>query len=86
MIRKKIVVKNEIGMHVRAAIEFTRQANRFSSEVRLFKDGIWVNGKSIISVLTLGIGNKDRVTLEVEGEDEKACFKVLKAILEMEKL
>ncbi|MEO0098824.1 MAG: HPr family phosphocarrier protein, partial [candidate division WOR-3 bacterium] len=78
MIKKEILVKNEIGMHIRAAIEFTKVANRFSSEVRLFKDGVWVNGKSIISVLTLGIGNNNRVVLEVKGKDEVACFKALK--------
>ncbi len=86
MIREEIEVKNEIGMHIRAAIEFTRQANKFESEVRLFKDGIWVPGKSIISVLTLGLPNKSRVILEVSGEDEVECFKTLKAILETEKL
>lgn len=86
MIRKEILVKNEIGMHIRAAIEFTKVANRFHSEVRLGKNGVWVDGRSIISVLTLGIGNKSRVILEVKGKDEVACFKALKAILETEKL
>ncbi len=86
MIREEIVVKNEIGMHIRAAIEFTRQANKYESEVRLFKDGIWINGKSIISVLTLGIANNNQVILEVSGPDEVKCFKALKAILETEKL
>lgn len=86
MIKKEIEVKNEIGMHIRVAIEFTKVANRFHSEVRLGKDGIWVDGKSIISVLTLGIGNKARVILEVKGKDEVVCFKALKAILEAEKL
>ncbi len=86
MIKREIEVKNEIGMHIRAAIEFTKIANRFHSDVRLGKDGVWVDGKSIISVLTLGIGNKARVTLEVKGRDEVACFKALKAILETERL
>lgn len=86
MIREEITVKNEVGMHIRAAIEFTKQANKHESEVRLFKDGIWINAKSIISLLTLGIANNNRVILEVCGRDEEDCFRALKAILETEKL
>jgi|UniRef100_A0A7C3URG9 phosphocarrier protein len=86
MIREKITVKNEVGLHVRVAVEFTKVANRFDSEVRLCKDGTWINGKSIVSVLTLGISRNNQVILEVKGKDEVPCFKALKAILQTEKL
>lgn len=81
MIREKIVIQNEVGLHARPAAEFVKTAERFSSEVWLCKDGIWVSGKSILSILTLAAEKNSEVILEVQGKDEANAFKALKSIL-----
>ncbi len=81
MITGKIVIRGAVGLHARPAADFVREAEKFKSKVRLAKDGIWVNGKSILSILTLAAEKGSVVVLEVSGEDEKAAFKVLETRL-----
>ncbi|OYD14800.1 phosphocarrier protein HPr [candidate division WOR-3 bacterium JGI_Cruoil_03_51_56] len=82
MRRCEVVIRKAVGLHARPAADFVRKAERFKSKVRLAKDGVWVNGKSILSILTLAAENGSVVVLEVKGEDEKEAFEALKAKLE----
>jgi ribosome-associated toxin RatA of RatAB toxin-antitoxin module len=45
MLKKKITVKNKLGLHARAAVKFVNLANRFGSSVRIEKDGAEIDGK-----------------------------------------
>jgi len=81
MITEKIIIKNEVGLHARPASEFVRIAERYSASVRLCKDGIWVNGKSILAILTLAAEKGSEVILEVKGKDESTAFRALKSVL-----
>ncbi|MEN9979529.1 MAG: HPr family phosphocarrier protein [candidate division WOR-3 bacterium] len=78
MIREEVVIGGPVGLHARPAAEFVKLAERFKSRVRLAKDGIWVNGKSILAILTLAAEKGSAVILEVSGEDEAEAFAVLK--------
>lgn len=78
MIREEVVIGGPVGLHARPAAEFVKLAERFKSQVRLAKDGIWVNGKSILAILTLAAEKGSTVILEVSGEDEEEAFSVLK--------
>ncbi len=78
MKREIITIGGPVGLHARPAAEFVKVAERFRSRVRLAKDGIWVNGKSILAILSLAAEKGSQVTLEVSGEDEKEAFQVLK--------
>lgn len=82
MITETIVIKNEVGLHARPAAQFVKVAEKFASKVRLCKDGIWVNGKSVLGILTLAAEKGSQVILEVDGEDEQDALKELKKILE----
>ncbi|MCX7731803.1 MAG: HPr family phosphocarrier protein [candidate division WOR-3 bacterium] len=78
MIREEVIIGGPVGLHARPAAEFVKLAERFKSRVRLAKDGIWVNGKSILAILTLAAEKGSTVILEVSGEDEAEAFVVLK--------
>ncbi len=78
MIREEVIIGGPVGLHARPAAEFVKLAERFKSRVRLAKDGIWVNGKSILAILTLAAEKGSTVILEVSGEDEDEAFPVLK--------
>ncbi len=80
MKRKKLITKK--GLHVRPARVFVEEARKYESRIYLEKDGEQpVNGKSIMSVLTLAAGPGSIVYLEVDGPDEEECFAVLEDLL-----
>lgn len=82
MITEKIIIKNEVGLHARPAAQFVKVAEKFASKVRLCKDGIWVNGKSVLGILTLAAEKGSQVILEVDGNDEQEALVELKKVLE----
>jgi phosphocarrier protein len=82
MIQEKVIIKNEVGLHARPAAQFVKIAERYKSKVRLCKDGIWVNGKSVLGILTLAAEHGSEVILEVSGPDEDMAFNALKRVLE----
>jgi len=77
MLEKKIVIKNKLGLHARAAAKFVHLANRFSSSVKIIKDSNEIDGKSILGILTLAAIQGTMITLKVSGGDEAMAFKAL---------
>ena len=82
MMKGKVTVGGVVGLHARPASDFVQVAERYSSEIRLVKDGMRVNGKSILAILTLAASKGSIVGLEVHGEDEREAFEALKLKLE----
>jgi phosphocarrier protein len=78
----KVTVGGSVGLHARPAASFVRASEQFSSEVRLVKDGMRVNGKSILAILTLAAERGSEVVLEVDGEDEHEAMALLRGKLE----
>lgn len=81
MIREKVKLEIEVGLHARPAAEFVKIAERFKSKIRVCKDGIWVNGKSILSLLTLAAEKGSELILEADGVDEQEAINALKKFL-----
>ena len=53
LVQREVEIVNRAGMHARPAAEFVKTAGRFAAEIRVEKDGLEVNGKSIMGVLML---------------------------------
>ncbi|MFB3060997.1 MAG: HPr family phosphocarrier protein, partial [Candidatus Binatia bacterium] len=68
-ISKRLEIKNRLGLHARAAALLVQTVSRFSSEVKISKDGQVVDGRSIIGLLTLGAAKGSRVRVEAKGND-----------------
>lgn len=77
MIERVLKVKNKAGIHARPASMITQVATRFKSEIYIKKEDIkgWMNGKSLLGILSLEIYYQDRVVLRCEGEDEREAMK-----------
>lgn len=76
-VRKKIEIKNRLGMHARASALLVQTVNRFSSEVKISKDDYVVNARSIMGVLTLGAAKGSKIRVETKGEDaQEAMFAI----------
>ena len=60
---------NQRGLHARASAKFVKLASSFESEIRVTRDGVTVDARSIMGLLMLGAGNGCGVTIEGEGPD-----------------
>ncbi len=67
-------IRNRHGLHARAAAQLVRVANQYMSEVRLVKEGMEVNGKSIMGVLMLAAPKDTKILVRVVGEDADAAL------------
>lgn len=74
MIQTNLTIKNSCGIHARPASELVKLSKEFQSEARIIFNGKKLNCKSLLNLLTGQVACGSDVTLEVEGEDETACF------------
>jgi phosphocarrier protein len=76
------IVRNELGVHARPAALFVQLASRFSSEIVLGKNGVEVNGKSIMGVMMLAAERGSTLEIRAEGADEERAAAELAALVE----
>lgn len=82
MIEKNITIKNKLGLHARAAVKVVNLANRFSSSVKIVKDGNEIDGKSILGILTLAATQGTQIRLLISGKDEEAALGALAELID----
>jgi phosphocarrier protein len=70
MIEKKIKIVNKAGLHTRPAATIVKMAARYKCEFYIEKDGMEINGKSIIGVMTLAAEMGSELLLKFDGLDE----------------
>lgn len=74
---RTVEIVNRAGMHARPAAEFVKTAGRFSSHITVEKDGLEVNGKSIMGVLMLAAEQGSTLRLQATGDDAHAAVEAL---------
>jgi phosphocarrier protein len=77
MLDRTVSIRNKLGLHARAAVKFVNLSNRFSSSVKIVKDGDEIDGKSILGILTLAATQGTSIRLLVSGKDEEAAMAAL---------
>ncbi|NOX88343.1 MAG: HPr family phosphocarrier protein [Calditrichaeota bacterium] len=77
MIIEKVKITNKHGLHARPAAKFVQIAGKYNSDVKVIKDGLEVNGKSIMGVMMLAAEPGSEIILQIEGDDEEQAFKAL---------
>ncbi len=75
-------IKNKLGMHARAATAFVQTANRFDCEVVIRKDGLEVNGKSIMGVLQLAAAKGQQIEVVADGAEGEAALEAIGMLIE----
>lgn len=83
-IKKKVVVKNKLGLHARPAALFVQTANKFTSRITVYKNSEKVNGKSIMGILILGAEKGSQITIEAQGEDAEVAVSELERMVTKE--
>ncbi|WP_421381323.1 HPr family phosphocarrier protein [Bacillus salacetis] len=84
MIEQKVEVKLKTGLQARPAALFVQEANRFSSEVFLERNGKKVNAKSIMGLMSLAVSSGTEITLIADGTDEEEAVKHLTEFVQKE--
>lgn len=69
MEKKDFHVVAETGIHARPATLLVQTASKFNSDINLEYKGKSVNLKSIMGVMSLGVGQGADVTITAEGAD-----------------
>lgn len=70
MIEKKVKIINNAGLHTRPAATIVKLASKYKCDFFLNKDGMSINGKSIIGVMTLAAEKGSEILLTFDGPDE----------------
>ncbi|MGJ7919693.1 phosphocarrier protein HPr [Neobacillus sp. LXY-4] len=86
MVEKKYKVIADTGIHARPATLLVQTASRFSSDIQLEYKEKKVNLKSIMGVMSLGIGQGAEFTIIIDGSDEQEALQSLEDTLTKEGL
>lgn len=82
MTERELTVVNKLGMHARPAGIFVREAVRFKSSVAVIKDGLEINGKSIMGLLMLAAECGSKLTIKADGPDERDAVEALSKLFQ----
>ena len=74
-------IRNELGLHARAAAQFVKVASRFRAEVTVQKSGQSVNGKSIMGILMLAASKGSDIRLTIKGPDAPEAMEALATLI-----
>jgi phosphocarrier protein HPr len=77
VIRQEVEVINTLGLHARPAAWFVKVAAPYASDVFIEKDGVKINGKSIMGVMMLAAEKGSKLTIVVDGPDENEVIEKL---------
>ena len=81
-IRKKLEIKNRLGLHARASALLVQTVNEFSCDIKISKDGQAVNGRSIIGVLTLGAAKGTKIRVDAKGDDAQEALIAIEQLVD----
>lgn len=79
---RTVTVVNAPGLHLRPAKLLVDLASQFQCRIELVKDDMRIDGKSILSILTLGAAQGTQLSLEGVGPDSQAAVDALAELIE----
>ncbi len=82
MVSKKIILKNETGLHARPASELVKLTSKFKSNIDMIVGEKRVNAKSMLGIMSAGITANTEIIIECDGEDEEEALKEIEEAFE----
>jgi len=79
---RTFILKNELGLHARAAAMMVTVASKYKADIVLERDGREVEGKSILGILTLACPKGSSIIVKAEGEDALDALDELEELVE----
>lgn len=81
MIKEKIQILNNLGLHARASAKLTQLASQYQSEIWISRDEKRVNAKSIMGVMMLAAAKNVFLDIEINGSDEEEASAAIKSLI-----
>jgi phosphocarrier protein len=78
----KFAIENSVGLHARPAALFVRTAQAFESEIIVKSGDKQGNAKSLLSILSLGVGKGTEIVVEAHGSDAEEALQSIKALID----
>ncbi len=74
MTEREALIVNPLGLHARPAAQIVRLATTFASDIWLEKEGMKVNGKSIMGVMMLAAECGSTIKVQASGADAEQAI------------
>jgi len=81
IVKKKLTIKNKLGLHARPAAIFVQIANKYDCDIAIWKGKQKVNGKSIMGIMMLAAEEGSAVIIVAEGDDAQEAVRELEKLL-----
>ncbi|TYP91730.1 phosphocarrier protein [Fodinibius salinus] len=82
MLKEKVTIVNDAGLHARPAAAIVKLASNYESDFYIHMYGYRVNGKSILGLMTLAAEKGAELELELDGPDEEEAAEEIIALIE----
>ena len=79
---RTLVVTHSAGLHMRPADLFAKCAGEFDANIEVIKENQRVDGKSLLSILTLGVQQGSEITIQATGQDAEAALQALTHLIQ----
>ena len=78
---RRLAIVNRKGLHARASARFVETVERFDAEATVARDGLRVNGGSIMGLLMLAAAQGSEIEVETRGPEADALMAALDALV-----
>jgi phosphotransferase system HPr (HPr) family protein len=77
-----LIVHHEVGLHARPAALFVQVAQGFDADINVSHGEREANAKSMLGILTLGVGQGAEIVIRAEGQDADEALSALQQLIE----
>ena len=77
LIEKDVIINNKFGMHARPAMRFVEMSNKYSCSIKVKKDELSIDAKSIMGIMRLAAVKGTILTISADGDDADAAVESL---------
>jgi phosphocarrier protein HPr len=78
---QEVMIANTFGLHGRPSAMLVERAKQFSSDIRLIRDGLEADCKSVLDVMSMACAKGTTISLKAAGEDAEAALTALAALI-----
>jgi phosphocarrier protein len=84
-VEEEFQISAELGLHARPAGQFVSAATHFTCEIQVGRGGEWVDGRSVLSLLSLAASRGSYLRIRATGSDAAEAVELLGRMLEKPK-
>jgi len=81
MLTQDFEIVNKLGLHARASALLVKTSSPFKSDIKIEREGVSVNGKSIMGIMMLAASKGSNIRVKVDGEDEDVAMAAISELI-----